>query len=91
MSQRNHLLNRKIKKNQWLRLLYITTPTTQRNNNHQGKGMNDNKLTMDQHGTRNATSMEAHGGLKAMHGDVRITQRRHGSQEEIKIKLKESP
>jgi hypothetical protein len=31
---------------------------------HQGKGMSINKLTMDQHGTKEETSMEAHGGLK---------------------------
>jgi hypothetical protein len=37
--------------------------TMQRNKNHQGNGMIISKLTMDQHGTRKETSIEAHEGL----------------------------
>jgi hypothetical protein len=48
-------------------------------------------LTMDQHGTREATSMETHGGLKAMHRDIRLVQQRHGSQEKTRIEIEERP
>jgi hypothetical protein len=48
--------------------------------------MSINKLTMDQHGTRKETSIEAHGGQKATHGYIRVAQQRHGSQGDTKIK-----
>jgi len=60
-------------------------------NSRQGKGMIVSNLTMDQHGTREATSMETHGGLKAMHRDIRLVQQRHGSQEKTIIKIEEKP
>jgi hypothetical protein len=42
---------------------------------------------MEQHGTRKETSMEAHGGLKAMHVDIRVAQQQHGSKGAIIIKI----
>ena len=69
---RNYMLKSQRKKNRWLRLSYIATRTTQGNNSYQGKGMDVNKLTMDQYGTKKETNMEAHGRLKAMHGDTRV-------------------
>jgi hypothetical protein len=89
MKLRKYMLKSQRKKNQYLRLFYIATCTTQRNNNHQGMGMGVEKNTMDQHGTREATNMEALGGIKVMHGDVKSTQQRHGSESETKIKIEE--
>ena len=51
------------------------------NDIHQGHGMGYKKLAMDQHGTRNETSMEGHWGLKEMQGDIIIAWGRHGYQE----------
>jgi hypothetical protein len=68
------MLKSQIKKNPSLRLLSIATHTTQRNNSHQGKGMSINKPTIDQHGTREETNMEEHGGLKEMCGHIRVEQ-----------------
>ena len=34
--------------------------------------MSTGNITMDKHGTRKATSMEAHGELKKIHGDIRV-------------------
>jgi hypothetical protein len=53
--------------------------------------MSVRKLTMDQHGTKEATNMEAHGGLKLMHGDIKATQQRHRSKRATKIKINERP
>jgi hypothetical protein len=47
--------------------------------------MSINKL-MDQHGTKKETNMEAHGGLKEMHGDIRVAQQQHGTKGETGIK-----
>jgi hypothetical protein len=51
--------------------------------------MSVNKLTMDQHGTIKETNIEAHMGLKEMHGGIRVAHRRHGSHLETKIKIEE--
>jgi hypothetical protein len=64
MKLRNRMLKSQRNKNRWLRLLYFSTYTTQRNNNHQCKGMDISKLTMVQHRTRKEMNMEAHGRLK---------------------------
>jgi len=44
---------------------------------------------MDQHGTKKETSVEAHGRIKAMDGDIRVAQRRRGTQGETRIKIEE--
>jgi hypothetical protein len=35
--------------------------------------------------------MEAHARLKAMHGDIKVAQQRHGSKRETIIKIEERP
>jgi hypothetical protein len=41
---------------------------------HEAKGLSINELSMDHHGTINAIGMKAHGGLKVMHRDIRVSQ-----------------
>jgi hypothetical protein len=60
MTQRNPMLKSPRIKNEELRLVYITTNTMQRNNNHQRKDLAINKLIMDQNGTRNETNRKVH-------------------------------
>jgi hypothetical protein len=36
--------------------------------------MSINKIIMDQHGTKIENSQEAHGGIKTMHGDIKVAQ-----------------
>ena len=54
-----------------------------RSNNHQTK-----VESISKHGTKKESNMEAHRGLKSMLGDIRITQRQHGTKGETKIKIR---
>lgn len=68
------MLKSQRKNNQLLWLLYIATHTTQRNNSQQGKGINVNELTLDQHGTKEGTNMEKYRELEVMLQDINIVQ-----------------
>jgi len=88
MTQRNPVLKSPRKKNQYLRLMYITIHTSWRNNNHQGKGTSVSKIIMDQYGTRTSTNTKAHKGLKVVHGDMKVAQHQHGTKWATRIKIK---
>jgi hypothetical protein len=46
------------------------------------------KLTMDQHGTGNTTSMEVHGRLKEINGGIKLAQQQqHGTKGVTIIKI----
>ena len=54
-----------------------------RNKSYQGK-----IGSINEHGTKKTTNIEEHGGLKEMHGDIRITLQQHGTiATRIKIKV----
>ena len=53
-----------------------------RNNNHQG-----NNGSIGKNGAKKETNKEAHGGLKTMHGDIKIAQQQHGTKGATKIKV----
>lgn len=53
--------------------------------------MRINKLIMDLHGNKKTTIMEAYGGLKEMHGDIKVAQQQYGTKGAAKINIEARP